>query len=198
MRKILFLGVLVALLVAVDVGARQVAEAQIETTAERKAPESDPRAAVRSFPFVPRLLISGSVPEVRVNLDRVRRGAVEFAGIRIVLHGVHVNRDALVSNQRVELERIDSGTVSADLRVPTLASVLQRQEVRTLQARGGLSARLRKGRLVIVAGAAEVFSVAVPRTPLVPCEGDARLTGAGIHVTCRLEEIPPELVRRAA
>ena len=198
MRKVLFLGVLIALLVLADIALRQLGETQIESTAERKAPRSDPEASIRSFPFAPRLLASGSVPEVRVRLDRVGRGAVQFTGVRLVLHGVEIDRNALFDRRRVELESIDRGTVSADLSAPALAAALSRSEVRTLQRTGDVSARLRDGRLVVTARGAEVFSVRVPRTPLVPCEGDIRLVGDHVHVECTLEEIPPELVERVS
>ena len=196
MRKLVVLGLVVALLVVADVGLRLLGEGQIESTAERKAPESDASAAIRSFPFVPRLLVSGSVPEVRVNLDRVGRGAVQFSGVHVVLHGVEISRNALLNRRRVELESIDRGTVSADLDLPALAQALSRSEVQALRDAGGVAARLRDGRLVVSARGAEVFSVRVPRTPLVPCEGDIQLVGDHVHVSCTLEEIPPELVER--
>lgn len=192
------MGVVVAVLVAADVGLRQLGETQIESTAERKAPRSDPEAAIRSFPFVPRLLASGSVPEVRVRLDRVGRGAVQFSRVRLVLHGVEVDRNALFSRRRVELESIDRGTVSADLSAPALAQALSRSEIRALRDAGNVSARVRDGRLVVTARGAEVFSIRVPRTPLVPCEGDIQLVRDHAHVTCTLEDIPPELVERVS
>ena len=198
MRKLVLLAVLVALLVVADVGLRRLGEAQIESTAERKAPQSEPDAAIQAFPFTPGLLASGSVPEVRVRLDRVGRGAVQFSGVRLVLHGVEINRNALFSRRRVELESIDRGTVSADLSAPALTEALSRQEVRTLRESGAVGARLRDGRLVVTARGAEVFSMRVPKTSVVPCEGDINLVGDHVHVTCTLDEIPPELVERAS
>lgn len=194
----MLLAVVAALFVAADVGLRRLGEVQIESTAARRAPQSDPEATIRAFPFTPGLLASGSVPEVRVRLDRVGRGAVQFTAVRLVLHGVEISRNALLSRRRVELESIDRGTVSADLSVPALTEALNRQEVRTLRQAGAVGARLSDGRLVVTARGAEVFSVRVPKTPLVPCEGDINLVGDRVQVTCTLDEIPPELVARAS
>ena len=180
------LGVVVfGLGLVADIGLKAMAESQIETTAEREAPESSADAAIPVFPFLPPLLLAGKVDEVSVRLANVKAGAAVFERLDFDLHGVEISRRALFNDREVELVAIDRGTVTALVPLPAAA--------RNLPV-SGLTAQVR-GRSIVVSGPRGLsVSIPMPESALVPCEGTASLVGGKVRISCALEEIPPALV----
>ena len=187
MRKLVILGVVVfvAGLVA-DIALKALAESQIETTAQREAPDATTDAAIPVFPFLPPLLLAGKVDEVSVHMRQVSAGAAVFDRLDFDLHGVTISRRALFDERRVELVDIDRGTVSAVVALPA--------PVRNLPI-DGLTARV-AGRSIVLRGPGGASaSIPLPRASLLPCEeGAATLLAGRVRVTCTLDDIPPALV----
>lgn len=187
MRRLVVVGVVVfvAGLVA-DLALKALAESQIETTAQREAPEASADAAIPVFPFLPPLLLAGKVDEVSVQMRQVSAGAAVFDRLDFDLQGVTISRRVLLDERRVELVDIDRGTVSAVVALPGPA--------RNLPI-GRLTARV-VGRSIVVRGPAGASaSIPLPRATLLPCEeGAATLLAGRVRITCTLDDIPPALV----
>ncbi|MDQ1375299.1 MAG: hypothetical protein QOJ09_2637 [Actinomycetota bacterium] len=186
MRKLFLLAVVVAVLGLVsDVGLKALAESQVERTAKQEAPGSSANAAIPVFPFLPPLLLSGKVNEVSVHLVHVPAGPTFFDRLDFDLHGVRIDRHALLAERRVKLVGIERGTVSAEVQLPTIARNLPLAAV---------TARV-VGRAIVVRGPGGVaVSIPMPAAGLVPCQGNARLQAGAVRVTCTLTNIPPALV----
>lgn len=203
MRKLLIgLVVLALVLAGADVVARRVAEGKIE----QRAAASSQRVAsvdahIRSFPFVGRLLASGSVPVVDVDLDEVESRSVTFTTVAVHLEGVELDRRALRA-RKIELRRIDRGTVTLELDASGLTRALHVPvsitggEVRVLTGGRTLSARPSVGGEALVLQVAGVAPLTVPvkRTSLIACvAAQVRIEGERVRLMCDVDEVPPGL-----
>jgi hypothetical protein len=186
LRKLVVLGVIVVVLAVVaDLGLRALAENQVEAAAEREAPGAYANASIPAFPFLPPLLLAGNVATVQVHLVQVKAQAVVFDSIDFDLHGVEISRHALFNDRRVELVKIDRGTVTAVVQLPAV--------VRQLPV-NGITARV-VGRSIVLRGPRGVsVSLPMPAASLVPCQGTATVEGSIVRISCTLEEIPPALI----
>jgi hypothetical protein len=182
-------------LLGLDVAARAAAEGQIEAEARNEVRASRMDASIRSFPFVPRLAASGTVSEVRFHAQDLQAGELVFPRVDVELYRVRVSRRALRDDQRVELQSISHGRLSAELDAEAL-SELAGQPVR-LPADGSVSARVdARGRLVLtVADRVALPPIRLPRSPLVPCASSVTVLSGRLRVRCDLREVPPALVR---
>src|SRR4029077_762919 len=98
------LGVVVVLLVVGDLLARGFAERQLSDRARAAvAGATGGDAEIRSFPFLGRLLASGSVPYLRVRVDHVGAGPIALTFVQVELDGVHLNRNQLFRHRKVRL-----------------------------------------------------------------------------------------------
>src|SRR3954466_6116330 len=108
MRRLLIaLAIVVVLLVIGDFVAKGIATAELQDrtqAAVRGATSSS--ASISSFPFVARLLMFGSVHEVEVGVGPVRAGRLTFSSVGVDLHDVHVDRDRLINDRKVQLTSI--------------------------------------------------------------------------------------------
>jgi hypothetical protein len=203
LRKLVTLGVLAALLVGADAGARRVAEAKVEQRARAQAPGSQAvEARIGSFPFLPRLLLSGSVPEVALHLEQVTTGPVDLAVVDIDLRGVVLDRDALLAGSP-ELQDITGGTVNVELDAGAIERVVR---LPVSVGDGAVRVRFRglevavrpeagqDGSLVLRAGRLPPLRVPLARSRLVSCAA-ARVTveGERVRLSCDVTEVPPAL-----
>ncbi len=204
LRKLLALAIVAALLLALDQGARLFAEGKIESRARAEVPQADEVSAeISSFPFLGRLLTSGSVPRVRVRVTEAPVRAVVLAAVDVDLRGVELKRDALFGGD-VQLEDIDRGSVAVELDAASISRVVNvpvsvgggavrvtvagRTVTATPEARGG-------SLLLRVAGL-PVLTVPIARTSLVSCTAaDVAVEGDRVRLTCEVDEVPPGLRR---
>lgn len=203
MRKLVVLGVLAALLVAADMTARRVAEAKVEDRARAEATDArSVHARIRSFPFLARLLLDGSVSEVDVHLVQVTSGRLDLAAVDVDLHGVLLDRGALLSGV-AELHGIDRGTVTVDLDAAAIGRVLHlpvtiaNGEVRVRFLGVNVVARPEAGpdgSLVLRAGRLPPLRISLTRSRLVSCAAArATVEGDRVRLSCDVTEIPPGL-----
>lgn len=200
MRKLLFLGLLAALLGGADLAAKAVAEKRIEErAAEAAGPGATSSAEISSFPFLGRLLVSGTVTEVEVRTEGVEAGPLTLRAILVNLEGVQLDRDALFGGD-VRLRDIDSGTVTVELdggvlsRVLALPVTVEEGTVNVKVAGRKVAARaeVRDGALALeVAGLAAV-TVPIVRTELSPCMvASVEVRGDRVLLSCRVADVPP-------
>jgi hypothetical protein len=207
-RKIVGLVILLAILTGVDLLARTIAEQQVvdqiksELTGNAKV-----SASIPVFPFIPRLLISGSVPKVTVKVTNLAGPPINLAEVDISLRGVVINQHDLLNKRRVELVSIDKGVVGVVITQEALSDVLHQP----IKVAGGritvtvagqtvtATAAVVNNRLVLkpVGGGPSLAPIGVGQAKLVPCAGSVTLEEGKVRVSCTVKQIPDALVRAA-
>lgn len=213
MRKLLLLAVVLGLLVVADLAAKGVAESQLAGRVQQAAARNgSANASIASFPFLGRLLVSGHVSEVDVGLTDVSVGKLRFASITDRMHDVHVDRDELVSNRRVMIRSIGSGSVTAEIRESELSRAigvpLQLQQGQAKVSVAGLSLSasfaVRNNQLVLgglgslpLEPLARLAPLVIPKAPLLPCVADLEIRPGVLRLACTFDRVPPELIGAA-
>lgn len=202
MRKLLFFGLLAALLVGADFAAKGVAEKRIEDrAAEAAGAGASATATISSFPFLGRLLVSGSVPEVEVRTSGVEAGPLTLRAVTVDLDGVELDRDALFGGE-VQLRDIDRGRVTVELDAGVLSRVLDvpiaiddsTVSVEVAGQRVTASAEVREGALVLNVAGLPALTVPVVRTELSPCDvAGVEVRGDRLLLTCQIADVPVAL-----
>jgi hypothetical protein len=211
--------ILLALIVA-DQSAKGWAESRLaERAAAYYPPGSGSSASIRSFPFIPRLLFTGEVPRVTVNLDDLRVQQVLVRQLSIRVADVRIDRDE-VFRGRVRVRDVGPGTITITLDGPALAKAIgadvrftsagnvevhQRIQGVNVKATGKLTI---KGNVITVIPTS-VQGASVPasrfalnyripgRVELLPCAADARVTRDTLTLSCNVVDIPAALVQIA-
>ena len=190
---------------AADVGARSVAESQIRDRVVIAAgPAGETSARIDSFPFLGRLLTGGDVSRLRVAAADVTVEDLTLARVALDLHGVTLDRDRLLSEQKVVLTALDRGTATAELSAEQLSERLGiavtletgRARVRVAGQTVTATASISDNRLRLTVAGFDVPTLRIPRLPLLPCVADAEILPGRIRMTCSVDQIPPELVGR--
>ncbi|MDP1806936.1 MAG: LmeA family phospholipid-binding protein [Acidimicrobiales bacterium] len=199
------LALLAGLLVAADVGARSVAESQIRDRVVIAAgPAGETAARITSFPFLLRLFTAGDVSRIRVSAADVTVEGLTLARVALDLHGVTLDRDRLLSEQKVVLTALDRGTATAELTAAQLSERLGvavtlesgRARVRIAGQTVTATASISDNRLRLTVAGVNVPTLRIPRLPLLPCVADAEILPGRIRMTCSVDQIPAELVGR--
>jgi len=202
MRKLLFLALLAALLVGADLAAKSVAEKRIEDRAEEAAGAgASATATIGSFPFLGRLLVSGSVPEVSVRASGVEAGPLTLRAVTVDLDGVKLDRDALFGGD-VQLRDIDRGRVTVELDSGVLSRVLDvpitiedgTVGVEVAGQRVTARAEVREGALVVNVEGLPALTVPIVRTELSPCDvAGVEVRGDRLLLSCQIADVPEAL-----
>ncbi|HET7720123.1 MAG TPA: DUF2993 domain-containing protein [Acidimicrobiales bacterium] len=199
------LAFIAGLLVAADVGARSVAESQIRDRVVIAAgPAGETSARIDSFPFLGRLLTGGDVSRIRVSAADVTVEDLTLARVALDLHGVTLDRDRLLSEQKVVLTALDRGTATAEVTAAQLSERLGvavtlesgRARVRVAGQTVTATASISDNRLRLTVAGVDVPTLRIPRLPLLPCVADAEILPGRIRMTCSVDRIPAELVGR--
>jgi hypothetical protein len=194
-------AVLVVALLVADVTARTLAEDALAARVKAAVPSASTTSAqVRSFPFLGRLLTSGRVPEVDAAVGDITVQGLRFASIAVALHGVQVDRDQLLRDRRVVLEKIDRGRVEARVTADALTEALGvpitleqgRASVTIAGHTLGAELSVENGRLVVGVAGFSLPTIHVT-APLLPCVANARIDPGVVLLTCDFTEIPAEL-----
>ena len=209
--------ILLALVVA-DRAAKGWAESQLaQRAAAYYPPGSGSSASIRSFPFIGRLLVSGSVPRVDVNLDDLRIQQVLIRQLSIHVSDVKLNRSDLFKG-RVHLDDVGAGKLVATIDGPSLAKaagfdlrftpgeVSLHQKIQGVEVTAKWKVTV-KGNLVSVTPTsveglnvpASQFAVSyrIPGIEILPCQADVKIVQDGIVVSCNVVDVPPALVQAA-
>ena len=221
MRKWILIVIPTVILLALIVGdqaAKGWAESKLaERAAAYYPPGSGSSASIHSFPFIGRLLVSGSVPRIDVNLDDVRVQGVLIRRLSIQVSAVKLNRSELFHGQ-VHVEKVAQGKLVATIDGPSLAqaagldlrftpgevSVRQRIQGVDVTAKGKVAV---KGNLVTVTPTSVTglnvpasrlaVSYRIPGVEILPCQADVKIIENGIVVACTVNDIPPALIQAA-
>lgn len=190
---------------AADVGARSVAESQIRDRVVIAAgPAGETAARITSFPFLLRLLTAGDVSRIRVSAADVTVEGLTLARVALDLHGVTLDRDRLLSDQKVVLTALDRGTASAEVTAGQLSERLGvavtlesgRARVQVAGQTVTAAASISENRLRLSVPGFDVPTLRIPRLPLLPCVAGAEILPGRIRMSCTVDQIPAELVGR--
>lgn len=199
------LAFIAGLLVAGDVAARTVAESQIRDRVVIAAgPAGETTARISSFPFLLRLFTAGDVSRIRVSAADVTVEDLTLARVALDLRGVTLDRDRLLSEQKVVLTALDRGTATAEVTADQLSERLGvavtleagRARVRVAGQTVTATASITDNRLRLTVAGVDVPALRIPRLPLLPCVADAEILPGRIRMTCSVDRIPAELVGR--
>jgi hypothetical protein len=202
-RKLLLLGVLVAVLLAVDLLARAAAETAVEDGVRAKVQGvGSVDARIHSFPFTGRLLAQGEVATLDLRLSDVTGHGIDVARLRLLTRGLELDRRLLVGG-KVKVERVDEVTVTAtiteaEVRELTGADVRLHEGRADVTAAGvtvGATVVVQAGQIRLGAGSIGVLRVPVPDSELLPCAVDARVVEGAILASCTADHLPDIVLR---
>lgn len=208
MRKVLGLVVFLAVLTGVDLLARNVAEQQVvDQVKSQISADARVKASIPAFPFIPRLVFSGSVPKVTVTVKNLTGPPLNLAEADVAVTGVVINRHNLLNKRRVDLVAVDKGTVSVEITQNALSDVLH------------IPVQIGSGRVTIVVagqtltavpaitkdnklelrpvGGGPVQVIGLGNANLVPCVGKVTIEEQKVRVSCTFNHIPAAFVRAA-
>lgn len=199
MKKLLIgLVLLVAVAaVAVELVAPQLAASSIEDHVRTQTDGVvEVSAEVGSFPVVTRLLATERVQRLAVSLEEVAAQELTFASVRLELHGVELDRDALL-NGNVRVRGMRGGEATAALDANALTEAL------------GIPVRVEDDRLFVEVAGTEVEvpletqgrTLSLPPglpdiilPDLLTCADVTTVVEDDrIQVSCTLDEVPPIL-----
>jgi hypothetical protein len=191
--------------VAADIGVRSVAEQQLrDRVAATAHPAGATSARIESFPFLGRLLTSGSVSRIRLSAADLTVEGLTVAHVSLDLQDVTFDRSRLLSDRKVVLQSLGRGTAEAEVTQEQLSERLGvpvtltpgRVQVRVAGQLVTAKASVSQNQLRLTVVGLSVPALKIPTLPLVPCVADAVVLAGRIRLTCSVDQIPPELVGR--
>lgn len=194
------------LLVAADVGVRSVAESQLRdrVAAEAAVPSASTTARIESFPFLGRLLTSGTVARIQLSAADITVEGLTFARVALDIHDVAFERERLLSERKVVLSSLERGTAVAEVTQDELSERLGvavtleagRARVRVAGQTVTATATVSDNTLRLSVAGLSVPALRIPQLPLVPCVADAEILPGRARLTCSIDEVPAGLVGR--
>lgn len=201
--------VLVALLVGADFGARLLAEEWLSSQIRAATGAEKVSATIGGFPFLPPLLLSGSVARVDVVADGVPAGAFSFDRVSVRASQLRLDRNRLLARHVAEPVSIASAVVRADLTSAELSKALG--QTITFGSDGRLTVVVGQSRLPaearIVGGHMLVVTVAGRAVATVDLSGSQLLSACALTMTvsygvmtfdCRLAPVPASFLKALA
>ena len=191
---------------AADVGVRSVAESQLRdrVAAEAAVPSDSTTARIESFPFLGRLLTSGTVARIQLSAADVTVESLTFARVALDIHEVTFERDRLLSERKVVLSSLERGTAVAEVTQDELSDRLGvavtleagRARVRVAGQTVTATASVSDNTLRLSVAGLSVPALRIPELPLVPCVADAEILPGRVRLTCSVDAVPAGLVGR--
>lgn len=204
---LLLIAVVIVGAAAADVVLKNRAETELAAEVGRRVPgTSGIEADISSFPFVGRLLLSGTVPKVVVTAQHSDSGPIGLSDVRVVVEDVEMDSEA-ARDGRAVVRSIGSGSVQADLRVNEINPQLPRgYQVEIQQGKAvvrGPGASLAQfvttpgGSIQLKVADRVLVDLPFPKTDLLPCAPAAAFVSGAVRLACSFDEVPPLLLDRA-
>ena len=192
------LGVVVGLGVvgdAADVGARHLATSKIEQHLSQVVPHaSGVHGRIRSFPFLD-VGLNGHITEIGARVDHLIAAPAVYSDLVIDLHGARVSIGNMVTSLRLNVTRIQRGTVTFTL----TAADLQKLVPSTLspsQVRVSVDAAHRT--LVIALPSGASVRLPLPPASIVPCIPGVAPGPDGLTLGCSFTAVPTAFTTASA
>lgn len=209
MRKLIVLGAVVAVgLGFLDVAAKGWAEGKIEDRARAEVGANvTTNADIDSFPFLGKLLLTGSAGDIELVMNDVDLQRLRFSRLEVDLFGVKLDRNKAMSGD-AEVTDIDRGVITMtfsaeDLsRAVNLPVTIEDGKV-TVDVRGVKAAATpqatAEGSLRLQVNGLPAVNVPIPRTRLVSCAvKEVQVDDGELRASCTISEIPPALLKAAS
>lgn len=208
MRRLGCLGVAVVLLVGLggllDVFAKGYSEGEIAAAVEHRSGGRVGAATVSisSFPFVGRLVGSGDVEHLDIDLHELHITQPVDA-VEVHIDGLHMDRDALLGESHIEIKSIERVSVAVRISARRLQALadqigvsLRFEDGAVLLAGQRLEVSAANGLLTVAGGPIPPLSVPVPAgdADVLPCQPRVAVDRAGIRLSCTSEHIPKLLL----
>jgi hypothetical protein len=200
-RKLLVLVVLLLVIFGVaDVFARIEAEHLLERRIDSYLPAPTAKVTIGGFPFLPRLVASGRIDKITATATNVGQGSFVFDQATVIVTGVRIDRSQLVQDQKLDIEAIGTGTVTADMTQANFDRLVGAPVIL-----GNGSAQLTEDGVSVTAQVAIVdgqlrvessdlpISVPIPTLPVLPCLAQVQIVSGQLVGSCTFHQIPPDL-----
>jgi hypothetical protein len=201
---LLLLAVVVVGALGADVVLKNRAETELVAQVTQRVPgTTGVEADISSFPFVGRLLISGTVPKVVITAQHADSGSIGLSDVRVVVEEVEMDSQAARDGKAV-VKSIGRGSVQADLRANEINPFLPRGYRVDLQPGkatvSGPGASLAQfvttpeGAIQLRVADRALVDLPFPKTDLLPCAPAAEFVSGAVRLTCSFDEVPPLLL----
>jgi hypothetical protein len=207
LRRLIALLVGVAIIVAglavADIWIRHKVQSEVASHIDSELPGSHATVSISSFPFVGRLITSGTVPKLTVDVDNVQVDGITFGAIDIVVHQLKVDTSQLTS-AKVVLRSISSGSVTADIPQTSIDQKLGQSLTLgsgTVSLDGvSVQPSISVSNTAVTLGMAGLPSITVPipQLSLLPCVSAAVIVPGAVQLSCALSALPPALADYSA
>jgi hypothetical protein len=190
--------ILALLLAGLDIGARIYAQHQLEQRLDSSVPGAQARVRISGFPFLGNLLVSGRVEKITADLAHASDGLFVLDQVHITVTGVTISRAQFVQHRIIQIDRIDTGTVMAEMsqenfdRLVGLPVVFGSGVARATVGGVAVTARVSIVNNHLVASGLPL-SVPIPALPVLPCTADVTIVPGYLVASCTFHQIPPAL-----
>jgi hypothetical protein len=198
------IGVLVAIAVILgllsfgDIWVRHRVQTVLAEHIQKELPGSTASVHISSFPFLGRLVVSGTVPELDANVQNVNGTGISFSSISIVVHGLKVDNARLTSRE-VILQHITSGSVVGDIpqasvdRLVGIPIVLGAGTVQVAGITLTPAVAITDGAIVVNVPHVSPLRIPIPTLSIFPCAQSVAIVPGALRVSCQLTQLPPAL-----
>lgn len=200
----IFLVVLLALGVALDVGSRRLLENRVESEIESADSQIDVgnvEAEIGSFPFLPGLATQGEVNHLSLRLEDLVTPGVTFAVLQLTVDGLTFDRTVLF-NAQVQVQQIDRAAVKAEITEEAASEAVGVPVTFTPgtatvqvagQARPATVALDGNGDLTLTAQGVGQLVIPISESDYFPCTPDITVKQGKVVARCSSRRIPPAL-----
>jgi hypothetical protein len=200
MRKLIVAAlILVLLLSAGDVAARLYTQRQLERRIDDNVPGAQAKVRIAGFPFLWSALVNGRMNTFTAHLAQARQEDFVLDRVDIVATGVRINRSKLLHDRQLEVDRVDTGTVTADMnqadldRLVGLDVTLGDGVAHIAGGTVGGAIEIVNNRLNITNGSKPI-SIPIPPLPMLPCVGRVTIVPGHLHTSCIFHQVPAALL----
>ena len=199
MRRLIVVAVVLVALVGVDAIAKGAAESAIESGVKAKVQGvATVQARIHSFPFTGRLLLSGQVSTLDLELDQVVGHGIAVAALGVHATGLELDRNVLLGKHHVRITAVDSVTVratitEAEIRALTHADVRLVPGHATVTIAGrtlDATVSVSGGRIRLAVGSLPALTVPAPDSGLFPCAIEAVVVAGALEASCTSDHLP--------
>ena len=191
MRKLIALGVVVAILGVGDFLAKAYVESGVERSIRAEVQGvGGLDASISSFPFVGRVLFAGEVSHARVTLTDVSGRGIPVSALRLQIDGLRFDRNTLLNRSQLRIIGVDSVEFLAVLSRDDLAAVLG-PAAAALELVEGTTLAVNGGQVELPGG----LRIAVPSTELLPCDPTATVGDQEVVLSCTSDTLPAIVVQ---
>ncbi len=203
--RLVGLVVVLGLLAGADFAARGYAEREIAARAEATVPGARASAHIQSFPFVLRLLVSGSVQHLEVRLSPVTASHLQLSGLDLALEDLTLDRGQLFSG-KVDPVGLGQGTVAFEVSEVELSKIVGHRITiegghlfvdvlgRDVEARVATSGSA----ITLTAAGLPLLTIPIERRDLMPCRPQVTLGIKAAKLSCTFTQVPSALLRASA